>query len=57
MIKMKPILDDLMHDTFIDIILGRSIDEFDQFVDDWNRMGGAQMTVEVNQWHSERNEN
>ncbi|MFA9456919.1 extracellular solute-binding protein [Halalkalibacter sp. AB-rgal2] len=54
MIKMKPILDDLMHDTFIDIILGRSIDEFDQFVDDWHRMGGAEMTAEVNQWYSER---
>jgi putative aldouronate transport system substrate-binding protein len=54
MIEMKRIMDDLMHDTFINIILGRPLYEFDQFVEEWHRLGGAKMTDEVNQWYSER---
>lgn len=54
MIEMKTILDDLMHDTYVNIILGRPLDEFDQFVEDWKRLGGARMTAEVNQWYSTR---
>ncbi|MDQ0253216.1 putative aldouronate transport system substrate-binding protein [Evansella vedderi] len=54
MIEMKPLMNDLMHETFVNIILGRPIEEFDKFVDDWNQMGGSQITVEVNQWYSER---
>jgi len=54
MIEMKQIMDNFMHDTFVNIILGRPIDEFDEFVEDWKSMGGTKMTEEVNQWYLER---
>ncbi len=54
MIEMKPIMDDLMHDTFVNIILGSPSHEFDEFVEDWKRMGGSKMTEEVNQWYSNK---
>ena len=51
--KMK-ILDDLQHDTFVNIILGNPVDEFDKFVQEWLRLGGVNITNEVNQWYTER---
>ncbi|MCA0753482.1 extracellular solute-binding protein [Paenibacillus sp. N4] len=53
MIGKKSLLDDLQHDTFIDIILGRSIDEFDRFVEEWHKLGGEKITIEVNRWSAE----
>ncbi|WP_078553761.1 extracellular solute-binding protein [Bacillus alkalicellulosilyticus] len=53
MVEMKPIMDNLMHDTYVNIILGTPLYEFDQFVDNWNRMGGEKITEEVNQWYCE----
>ncbi|MFC5402830.1 extracellular solute-binding protein [Cohnella soli] len=39
----------------IKIILGQSgIEEFDKFVKDWNELGGAKMTEEVNDWAKTR---
>ncbi len=34
------------------IIMGGSIDDFDKFVDEWNAMGGEQITKEVNEWYA-----
>ncbi|WP_364153359.1 extracellular solute-binding protein [Paenibacillus sp. LPE1-1-1.1] len=54
MIEKQAILDNLQHETFVDIILGRPIDEFDQFVEEWHKLGGEKMTTEVNQWFAGR---
>ncbi|WP_258200332.1 extracellular solute-binding protein [Paenibacillus endoradicis] len=50
MIERKSLLNDLQHETYINIILGNSIDEFDQFVETWHELGGAEITKEVNEW-------
>lgn len=54
MIEKESLLYNLAHDTFVNIILGRPIEDFDEFVIEWNRLGGAEMTAEVNQWYAER---
>ncbi|WP_245600018.1 extracellular solute-binding protein [Paenibacillus harenae] len=54
MIEKQAMLDNLQHETFVNIILGRSIDEFDQFVEEWHKLGGEKMTAEVNRWFAER---
>lgn len=37
--------------VFTKIILGAPIDDFDGFVDNWLKMGGEQITNEVNEWN------
>ncbi|MFC4388781.1 extracellular solute-binding protein [Gracilibacillus marinus] len=51
MIEKGVILDNYMHDTFMNIILGSPLDEFDDFVDKWHQMGGKKITEEVNEWY------
>jgi putative aldouronate transport system substrate-binding protein len=41
-------------ETFISIIMGASLDEFDKFVTDWKALGGDQITKEVNDWNASR---
>ncbi|MNL82406.1 hypothetical protein D3C87_2097820 [compost metagenome] len=50
------LLEDMKNDTFVNIILGRPISDFDRFVEEWNRLGGAKITAEVNQWYMNKNE-
>ncbi|WP_409340825.1 extracellular solute-binding protein [Paenibacillus sp. MBLB4367] len=38
-------------ETFTKIIMGAPIDEFDRFVEQRNRLGGSQITQEVNDWY------
>lgn len=39
-------------ETFTRIITGdASVDEFDTFVENWNRMGGSQITKEINEFY------
>lgn len=54
MIEKQSILNDLLFDTYINIILGRPIEDFDLFVEEWRRLGGNRITAEVNQWYSGR---
>ncbi|WP_127530203.1 extracellular solute-binding protein [Paenibacillus kobensis] len=54
-LEKKTILNSLKNDAFSNIILGRSIDEFDAFVQEWYRIGGDKMTEEVNQWYLANN--
>lgn len=54
MIEKQAILNNLQIETFVNIILGRSINEFDQFVEEWNKLGGEKMTTEVNDWFAGR---
>ena len=53
MIEAKSLLQDLQHETYINIILGDPIEEFDAFVDKWNKLGGEAITNEVNEWYSQ----
>lgn len=55
MIEKQKILDNLQQDRFVNIILGDPIDEFDQFVEDWLKLGGAEITKEVNEWYIDKN--
>lgn len=44
-------LEKMRDEIYVKIILGESdISEFDQFVDDFNKLGGAEITEEVAQW-------
>ncbi|RAU94701.1 extracellular solute-binding protein [Paenibacillus sp. YN15] len=50
MIQKQATLDKLVLETFTKIILGESsIDEFDTFVEQWKKLGGEQITKEVNE--------
>ncbi|MBP1994704.1 extracellular solute-binding protein [Paenibacillus eucommiae] len=42
-------------ETYTKIIMGAPIDEFDRFVDQRNRLGGSQITQEVNEWYMKQN--
>lgn len=37
-------------ETFTKIIMGDSIDTFDKFVEEWKKLGGDEITQEVNDW-------
>ena len=37
---------------FTAIIMGKDIDAFDTFVENWNKLGGEKMTEEVNEWYA-----
>ncbi len=51
-------LDKLMDETFMKIILGSaSIEEFDKYAESWKRLGGDDITKEVNEWYAKKNEN
>ncbi|URN93119.1 MAG: extracellular solute-binding protein [Candidatus Pristimantibacillus lignocellulolyticus] len=52
MVERKSTLDKMQTEVFTKIILGGSIDEFDQFVADWKKLGGDQITEEVNEWYA-----
>lgn len=44
-------LDKLEKETFTKIVMGAaSVDEFDTFVADWNKLGGADILKEINEW-------
>lgn len=44
-------LDKLMQETFTQMIMGGSLDEFDKFTASWKSLGGDQITKEVNEWY------
>ena len=41
------------YEVFTAIIMGESIDKFDEFVKNWNDQGGTDITKEVNAWYAE----
>lgn len=50
MSRKESILRDLEMQTFLNIITGRrSIEKFDEFVETWKRLGGKDITEEINQ--------
>ncbi|MFC5404376.1 extracellular solute-binding protein [Cohnella soli] len=53
MLEKRPILDAKMNEVFVKIIMNQvSIDEFDKFVEEWKKLGGDEMTKEVNEWYA-----
>lgn len=51
MVDKKATLDKLELETYTKIIYGNaSPDEFDKFVENWKKLGGDQITTEVNKW-------
>jgi len=50
MVSRQSTLDTMELETFTKIIQGASIDEFDAFVDNWQQLGGEEITAEVNEW-------
>ncbi|MFC4098249.1 extracellular solute-binding protein [Paenibacillus xanthanilyticus] len=48
-IEKETVLRNLQIEAYRNIILGRPIDEFDRFAAEWRKLGGDQMTAEVNQ--------
>lgn len=45
----------LLKETFTKIIMGAApIDDFDKFVEDWKKLGGDQITQEVNDWYAKQ---
>lgn len=49
MAKKQAALDKLQTETFVKIVMGeKPIDEFDKFVETWHKMGGQEITDEVN---------
>ncbi|MDQ6417951.1 extracellular solute-binding protein [Paenibacillus sp. LHD-117] len=53
MVTKKGTLDKLEKEVFTKIIMGAAfIDSFDKFVEDWKKLGGDQMTQEVNDWNA-----
>lgn len=53
MVTKKGTLDKIEKEVFTKIIMGSaSIDEFDKFVADWKKLGGDEITKEVNDWYA-----
>jgi putative aldouronate transport system substrate-binding protein len=50
MAEKLPTLQTMEAEVFTRIIMGDPIEKFDEFVENWNSMGGAQIVEEVNQW-------
>lgn len=48
-IELMPMLYNLQLGVFQDIILGDSLSRFDEFIEDWYRLGGDKLTEEVNE--------
>ena len=45
-----PTLQSMESEMIIKVIMGDPINKFDQFVEDWYKLGGTEITDEVNQW-------
>ncbi|GAB6928280.1 extracellular solute-binding protein [Paenibacillus sp. JCM 10914] len=52
MVEKFASLQKLEEEVFTNIIMGQSIDSFDKFTEDWMKLGGEQITNEVNEWAS-----
>ncbi|MHA6530111.1 extracellular solute-binding protein [Paenibacillus sp. BAC0078] len=52
MVERKTTLEKQQNEMFVKIILGEPIEKFDQFVKDWQKLGGDQITQEVNEWYA-----
>lgn len=54
MVQKQANLSRLEEEVLTKIITGAPLEDFDKFVDDWSRLGGDEMTKEVNEWAGTR---
>lgn len=47
-------LNKLIAETFTKIIMGAPLDEYDSFVSSWKKLGGDDITEEVNEWYTKK---
>ena len=52
MAEKMPALTKMQNEVFTNIILGEPIENFDKFVTDWKKLGGDEITKEVNDWYA-----
>ncbi|WP_054955741.1 extracellular solute-binding protein [Paenibacillus dakarensis] len=52
MVKRNSTVGDLMQQTYMNIVQGEPIDSFDAFVENWKKLGGDEITKEVNDWYA-----
>ncbi|MGZ9583531.1 extracellular solute-binding protein [Paenibacillus marinisediminis] len=53
MVERQEILNKKRDEVFNKIIMNQvSVDEFDKFVEDWKKLGGDEITKEVNEWYA-----
>lgn len=55
MVEKNATLLKMEEEVFTKILMGESIDSFDKFVEDWKKLGGDQITKEVNEWYAKSN--
>lgn len=56
MVEKQTTLEKMEKEEFVKIIMGAApIDDFDRFVRDWMKLGGADITKEVNEWYRKTN--
>lgn len=51
MVQKQANLEKIRDEAFFKIIMGGSLDEFDKFVEQWKKLGGDDITKEVNDWY------
>lgn len=54
MISKLPNLLDMELEMMTKIVTGASLDEFDKYVENWNKLGGKEITQEVNEWYKNK---
>ncbi len=52
MTEKLPTLDKQQLQDYTTIILEGNLDAFDEFVTNWNKLGGEEITQEINDWHA-----
>jgi ABC-type sugar transport system, periplasmic component len=52
MVEKKAVLDKMEIETITNIIMGNPVESYDKFVGDWKKLGGEDITKEVNDWYS-----
>ena len=51
MVERNATLEAMEEEVFTKIIMGEPIELFDKFVEDWKKLGGDQITKEINEWY------
>lgn len=55
MVSKGSVLNEIEITTFTKIIMGElSLEEFDNFVEEWKEIGGDELTMEVNEWYQSK---
>jgi putative aldouronate transport system substrate-binding protein len=50
MVEKNASLQKLEEEVFTKIVMGQSLDTLDKYIEDWKKLGGDQITKEINEW-------